>query len=153
HRLEYAVQLRDIMSNPKRSLKLVYNDDEAINLRYLPPDGLREIPPVDVEVKGYSGTARVVVAEVPTPFQDDQNDPSSLGGLFIKSGRAVHEATLFRYESNPFAGYFLGWVRWDTIDQLSREFDDREDRREPVDPGNNAQIIRPDRRGLNAQHP
>ena len=152
-RLEYAVQLRAIMSSPKRNVKLKYGDDPIVNVRYVEPHGLKEFPPVDVEVKGYPGRARIVVAEVPTPFQEDQNDPCRQGGLVIESGRAVHEATLYRFESNPYSGYFLGSVRWDHIDVLSREFDDREDQKLPVDPANNIQIIRPDRRGLNYNHP
>jgi hypothetical protein len=154
HRLELAVQLRDVMSNPNRTIKLAYGEDPVINLRYTAPAGLREFPTVEVEVKGYPGVAQIMVAEVPTPFVDDPaDDPCRQGGLLIKSGRAVHEATLYRFDANPYAGYFLGWVRWDTIDVLSREFDDREEGRQEIEPSNPAQIIRPDRRGLNYQHP
>jgi hypothetical protein len=153
HRLEYAVQLRRVMANPKRSVKLQYGDDDAVNLRYVPPSGLVEFPAVEVEVPGYERKARVVVAEVPTPFQEDQNDQSRPGGLLIESGRAVHEATLYGFENSPYAGYFLGSVRWETIDDLARDFDDRDEAGLPVDPANPMQIIRADRRGLNAQHP
>lgn len=152
-RLEYAVQLRNVMSSPKRTVKLQYGDEEAVNLRYLEPQGKREFPAVDAEVKGYPGLARVVVAEVPTPFQEDQNDLSRQGGLLITSGLAVHEATLYRFESSPYSGFFLGSVRWNTIDDLSRTFDDREDKGLTTDAANPAQIIRADRRGLNPQHP
>lgn len=153
HRLEYAVQLRNIMSNTKRTVKLQYGDEDAVPLRYVPPSGLREFPPVDVDVPGYPGKARIVVAEVPTPFQDEQGDLSRLGGLLIESGRAVHEATLYGFENDPYAGYFLGSVRWDTIEDLSREFDDRDEERLPIEPTNPVQVIRADRRGLNVQHP
>ncbi len=153
HRLEYAVQLRRIMANPKRSIKLQYGDDDAANLRYVEPSGLARFPAVEVEVAGYPGQARIAVAEVPTPFQEDQNDLSRQGGLLIESGRAVHEATLYSFENSPYAGYFLGSVRWDTIDDLAREFDDRDEAGLPTDPANPMQIIRADRRGLNAQHP
>lgn len=152
-RLEYAVQLRTIMSSPKRSVKLQYGDEEGVNLRYVKPNGVREFPAVEVEVKGYPGVASIVVAEVPAPFQDEQGDLSRHGGLLITSGRAVHEATLYGFENNPYAGYFLGSVRWDTIEDLSREFDDRDEHGLPVSPANPFQIIRSDRRGLNAQHP
>jgi hypothetical protein len=152
-RLEYAVQLRDIMSNPKRTVKLQYGDEDAVPLRYVQPSGLREFPPVEVDVAGYPGKATIVVAEVPTPFQDEQGDPSRLGGLLIKSGRAVHEATLYGFENDPYAGYFLGSVRWDTIEQLSRDFDDRDEERLPIESTNPAPIIRADRKGLNPQHP
>ena len=153
HRLTYAVQLRNIVSNPKRTVKLQYNDEAAINLCYMPPNGMREAPPVAVEVKGYPGRARVVVAEVPTPFDDDSSDVVRQGGLLIMSGRSVHEATLFKYENSPYAGYFLGSVRWDPIDDLSRAFDDADQANLPLDPTNPFQIIRADRRGLNPQHP
>ena len=152
-RLEYAVQLRYIMSSHKRTVKLQYGDEEAVNLRYLPPDGMREFPAVDVDVAGYPGRATVVVAEVPTPFQEEQGDLSRQGGLPIESGRAVHEATLYGFENNAYAGYFLGRVRWETIEDLSREFDDRDQAGLPIDQANPLQIIRADRRGLNAQHP
>lgn len=152
-RLEYAVQLRPIMSSSKRSVKLHYGDEDIVNLRYIEPHGLVGFAPVEVDVKGYDGKARVTIAEVPTPFQEDSNDPSRQGGLLIESGRAVHESTLYRHESNPYSGYFMGSVRWETIDALSREFDDREDQGLPVEAANNAQIIRPDRRGLNYNHP
>ena len=152
-RLEYAVQLRNIMSSPKRTVKLQYGDDEAVSLRYVEPNGIKQFPAVDVEVEGYPGTARVVVAEVPTPFQEEQGDLSRQGGLLLVSGRAVHEATLYGFENNPYAGYFLGSVRWETIEDLSRDFDDRDEQGLTVDPTNTSQIIRADRRGLNAQHP
>jgi len=152
-KLQLAVQLRDIMSNPKRTIRLQYGDDEPVALRYSKPAGMTEHPPVDVEVPGYPGKARIVVAEVPTPFEDDPNDPCRQGGLLIKSGRAVHEATLYRFESSPYAGYFLGSVRWDPIDALSRDVDDREGSKLELDPSNPAQIITVNRRGLNSQHP
>ena len=152
-RLEYAVQLRDIMSNPKRKVKLEYGDEPVVNLHYEPPRRVKVHPELDVEVKGYPGLAQIVIEEVGEPFQENPDDPCRQGGLLIRSGHAVHEATLYKFESNPYAGYFLGSVRWDTIDDLSRTFDDREDDGLPVDPANNMQIIRADRRGLNYQHP
>ena len=114
---------------------------------------MKEHPVVDVEVKGYPGIAHVVVEEVSEPFEEDQRDPCRQGGLLIRSGHAVHEATLFKFESNPYAGYFLGSVQWETIDDLSRGFDDAEDQGLPVDPANNMQIIKADRSGLNYHHP
>jgi hypothetical protein len=152
-RLEYAVQLRNIMSSPKRSVKLQYGDEEAVNLRYVEPNGIKGFPAVDVEVSGYPGPATIVVAEVPTPFQEEQGDLSRQGGLLVMSGRAVHEATLYGFENNAYAGYFVGSVRWDTVEELSRDFDDRDEQGLPIDPANPFQIIRADRRGLNAQHP
>jgi hypothetical protein len=153
HRMEYAVQLRNIMSSPKRSVKLQYGDEEAVNLRYVEPNGIKGFPAVDVEVSGYPGPATIVVAEVPTPFQEEQGDLSRQGGLLVMSGRAVHEATLYGFENNAYAGYFVGSVRWDTVEELSRDFDDRDEQGLPIDPANPFQIIRADRRGLNAQHP
>jgi hypothetical protein len=152
-RLEYAVPLRRIMASPRRTVKLQYGDEELTNLRYVLPNGYHEHPPVDVEVPGYEGRARVIVAEVPTPFPDEQDDLCRQGGLLIESGRAVHEATLYGFDNNPYAGYFLGSVRWDRIDDLAREFDDRDEQGHAMDPSNPMQIIRADRRGLNASHP
>jgi hypothetical protein len=152
-RLEYAVQLRHIMSNANRTVKLQYGDEEAVNLRYVQPNGIKEYPAVDVDVEGYPGRAHIVVAEVPVPFQEEQGDLSRQGGLLVMSGRAVHEATLYGFENNPYAGCFLGSVRWDTIEDLTRSFDDRDEQGLSVDPANPMQIIRADRRGLNAQHP
>jgi hypothetical protein len=152
HRLENAVQLRNIMSSQKRVVKFQYGDDDVVSLRYVEPQRT-EYPAVEVEVKGYPGLAKVIVSEVSTPFQEEQNDASRQGGLLIESGRTVHEATLYRYENNPYAGYFRGSVRWDTIDDLSREFDNRDEQGLAADAANPSQIIRADRRGLNAQHP
>ncbi len=152
-RLEYAVQLRNVMSNPKRTIKFQYGDEEAISLRYLPPTGMRAYAPVEVEVAGYQGRAFVTVAEVPTPFQEEPGDLSRQGGMLVKSGRAVHESTLYGFENNAYAGHFLGSAHWDTIEDLSRDFDNRDEAGDPIDPANPMQIIRADRRGLNAQHP
>ncbi len=152
-RLEYAVPLRRIMASSRRTVKLQYGDDDLTNLRYILPSGYHEHPPVDVEVAGYPGRARIIVAEVPTPFPDEQDDLCRQGGLLIESGRAVHEATLYAFDNNPYAGYFLGSVRWDQIDDLARDFDDRDEQGRAIDPGNPMQIIRADRRGLNASHP
>lgn len=152
-RLEYAVPLRRIMSNPRRAMKLQYGDEDLTNLRYVLPSGYHEFPPVEVEVAGYPSRARVAVADVPTPFEDEQNDLCRQGGLLIESGRTVHEATLYGFENNAYAGYFLGSVRWDQIDVIARDFDDRDEKGLPADPANPMQIIRADRRGLNAGHP
>ena len=143
-RLEYAVQLRGIMSNPKRSGETPYSDEPARQPPLHRAPRAQGVPPVDVEVEGYPGL--VPCRRGPTPFQEDQSDPCRHGGSSLESGRAVHEATLYRFESGPYAGYFMGRSagRPSTSYRAIRRSRGQED---PVDPANNSQIIRPDRPG------
>jgi hypothetical protein len=153
YRLEQCVALRDIMQDSRRHIKLLYGSNKAVTLQYDPPANLIEVENIRVAVPGYSGEAHVVIQEASQPFKDTASDPCRDGGLLVKSGRAIHEATLFSYESDPFASYFTGEVRWDTIDELSRNFDAREEGGLPPTDDNPHSIISRNRTGLDRNHP
>jgi hypothetical protein len=152
-RLERCVPLRDIMLNEHRVVRLQYAEDPPVRLTYVPPAGAKELERVQVPIEGYPGLASVCIQEVSAPFSEDPTDLCRESGLLIKSGRAVHEATLFSFESNPYAGFFLGEVRWDTIDDLSRQYDSRDELGEPHPPENDRPVIPVDRDGLDRRHP
>lgn len=153
-KLETCVPLRDIMQNRVRHVLLKYGDKPAQGLKYVPPAGLKHVQSSRLEVAGYPGPALLDLWESPEPLQSPtQGDLFRQGGILIKSGRTVHEASLFGFEGNPFASYFLGEIRWDTIEDLTRALDDMEERGEPPSPDNPISIISRSRDGLERAHP
>jgi hypothetical protein len=152
-KLERHVQLRGIMTDPSRTVTLEYPEKgKSSRLRYTPPAGARVVEATQLEVPGYPAMATVSLSEVQDPIQEEF-DMYRQSGLLMRSGRSVHESTLFRFDNNPWAGCFLGEVRWDTIDDLIREFEDRDDSGITLDAGNDRAIVRLDRSGLDRQHP
>jgi hypothetical protein len=153
NRLERLVPLRDIMQNPDRTVTLVYLDDAPIRLRYTPDDTLKRVAHEELEVAGYPGPAVLDLYESREPLPGGPSDATRENGIAIKSGRTVHEATLFSFEMDPYGALFSGSVRWDTIDQLQREFDERDERgREPAQ-SNPFSIVSRMREGLEKTHP
>ena len=153
NKLERCVPLRDIMQNEDRIVRLIYLDDPAIRLRYLPDRTVTVVDRTSVNVPGYPGAAQITVAESREPLPGGPGDILRENGLLIKSGRAVHDASLFAFEMDPYAAYFTGEVRWDTIDDLVRDFDRRDERGREPSRSNPFSIISRTRDGLEKTHP
>jgi hypothetical protein len=153
NKLERLVPLRDIMQNPRRKITLAYLEEPPITLRYVLDDTLRHVEQASVEVLGYPELAELDLYEAREALPGGPGDLTRENGVLVKSGRAVHEATLFDFEMDPYGALFAGSVRWDTIDDLMREFDERDERGHEPNRSNPFPIISRTRDGLEKTHP
>lgn len=148
--LQNAVALRQIMSNPLRTVILSYPDREE-TLRFVEPKAIETVFSGSVEVAGY-GEAHLTLSVATEPFKEAA-DVDRLGGIVIQSGSACHESTLFGSENHPYADKLFGFLAFDAIDDLTRELDDLEERDEDPPDTNPFPIISRIRNGLEKTHP
>jgi len=150
--------LRDVFSNPKREVKLVdLNKKREGQLVYRYPSG-ELICDEEVVIPNYPKTkARLVVYKHPTPFeQGTLTLAPHREGILVKSAAAIHDCTYFGLESEAVCWRLTGQLFCEYIDQLIREYDDREEANpdNPNHPANNPQrILDPLRDGLILEHP
>lgn len=147
------VALRDILCNPKRTVLLAFGEEESVRLQFKPPADRREILREQLVIKGYPAKATLVLFEHSAPLEEPPKDECRIGGVLIKSGRSIHEATLFGLEGNPYAQRLSGELQWKTIDELAKEYDDREQAQLQPLPANPLPIIGRSREGLEQKHP
>lgn len=153
NKLERLVPLRGIMQDLRRSVTLTYLDEATIQLRYAPDDTLKHVAHEILGVQDYAGAAELNLYESREPLVGGPGDPMRENGILIESGRAVHEATLFGFEMDPYGALFTGSVRWETIDQLVREFDERDEHGREPSRSNPFSIVSRMRDGLEKTHP
>jgi hypothetical protein len=153
-KLSKHYQLRDIMADQRREVSLFdLNHKKSDILRYTYP-----VLPVefsgDVEIAGYEGVkARVTISRNHDCYDDPQSDPLRPAGLLVKGRRAIYENTLFKFENNPFAGWFSGRVECPYIDDLASDYDRRLIIKQQQEPSNPIPIITRRRDGLQHTHP
>jgi len=154
--------LRDILSSPNRRVTLIDRNkrlqkEDLLQYRY--PSGKVELDE-KFPVLGYdTAVAHLVIKRHERRFQEDKhghNAPYREGRILIKSGAAIHEMTLFRFENDPYAEWFSGELVCPYIDRLIREYDD-EQQRDPNSPKhsdkNPIRLLDPERDGLIKEHP
>lgn len=156
--LQDHIQLRDILQDPDREVYLRHATRPGSKpelLRYTPPRVSERHRERSVKVPGYPEAAfDLVISESEEPFPEmGRKDPLRRSGILIKGEHAVHEATLFGLEGNPYALAFTGEIRCPYIDQLAREFDDRLEKGLPRPASNPQPIISRARIGLVEEHP
>lgn len=146
--------LRDLLSNPKRVVTLVdLNRNRKKRLVYRYPKG-KVVFDDDIEIPDYpSAMAHLVIREYETPFK--RGDLPYREGILVKSAAAIHDCTYFQLESEDVAWRFAGEIRSDYIDQLVRDYDDREEADATAShPANNPmRLLDPFRDGLILEHP
>jgi hypothetical protein len=155
-RVSQLVSLRDILSNPDRTIVLRDLNREREDRLAAPTieghDRIKET----FEVPGYPGiTAKLVIKRAKERFELS-SDRFRLGGILVKSRHAIHEATYFdtRLENDPHALWFYGKITCPYIDDLSSECDDRIDAGLQPRPENPVPIVDPNRKsGLTKKHP
>lgn len=148
--------LRDIMSDPSRRVLLVNLNQRGHpgdRLHYRYPAGALEVDE-DFPVPGYpAAIAHLRIWSHAGRFDEDKNSPYREGGILVKSRRAIHEITLFKFESDPYAAWFFGKLECPYIDTLIEEYDDRYSRGESHPATNPVRIITRRREGLAPEHP
>lgn len=147
--------LRDLFSSPKREVTIVdLNKGRKNLLIYGYPQG-EVVFDGDITIPDYPGVvARLIIRKHSTSFE--QGVLPYREGILIKSAAAIHDCTYFGLESEPFSWRFTGELRCEFIDDLIREYDDREEKTPdyPNHPANNPmRLLDPLRDGLIFEHP
>ncbi|MDG6921117.1 MAG: ATP-binding protein [Nitrososphaerota archaeon] len=138
--LQKHVSLRDLMTNPKRKVSLVdVNRDITEVLTYKYPLGKQLAPSKELKVPGYPEAVAVVeVWRADEELTQDEDGYMRDGGLLVRSGNAIHCATLFKYDSDRHARRLFGNLRCDYIEKLLEQEE---------------AVISDKRDGLDLQHP
>jgi hypothetical protein len=146
-------QLRDINSDPRRELTLVdSNSSDSEVIRYGLPSLAEEVA-CDIEVPGYAAIASLQISRLPERADNASSNHYRPEGILIKGTRATYENTLFSFESNPHAHWFVGSLTCHMIDTLARRYDDLESGSQEHTSDNPMPIITRTRDGLEHEHP
>ena len=155
-RIQRLVALRDILGDSRRTI--VLRDSarrKSVVLKASSLEGKERVKET-FSVPGYpEAKAKLIISRSGTPFA---REPSRfrLGGIVVKSRRAIHEATYFDpdLETNPHALWFYGKLVCPYIDDLWNEFDEHFEKGVEPDPANPVPILDPSRQtGLTRDHP
>lgn len=157
-RLERHVLLRDILEDPDREVNLLHANKPGAKperLHYPEPKVTTRLSEKSVPLPGYKGaSADVLIAEAEEPFADEgPRSPTRQSGLLIKGRRGIYEATLFSFETNPYALAFTGAIKCEDIDRIAAEYDERAEKHVPHTLDNPRPIISRQRDGLADDHP
>jgi len=153
-KLSRHYQLRDIMSDPIREVILVdKNKENSDVLRFAFP-ALPVVDSTELSIQDYpEAQTKLTILRNTERYDDPQSDATRPAGILIKGRRAIYENSLFRFESNPYAGWFSGRIECPFIDTLAAEYDRKLLAHEPADPRNPVPIITRRRDGLQHGHP
>ncbi len=153
-RISKHYHLRDILSDPSREIifyDIGKNSKETV--RYVYPK-LEVLTKEDLAVEGYpNANARITIYRNSDRFDDPPSDPCRPAGLLLKGKRAIYDNTLFKYEGNPYAGWFSGHVECSFIDDLAREYDEQLESNTTHPFDNPIPIITRTRDGIEGNHP
>ena len=147
-------QLRDILSDSNRDIQLAQIGKKGTDtLRYTLPD-LPVVFQGELPIEGCpEAVAKITISRNPERYDDPSSDTGRPAGLLVKGRRAIYENPLFKFESNPHAGWFSGKVVCIYIDQLAEEYDNRLSTQSPQQEQNPVPIITRRRDGLQKAHP
>lgn len=154
--LQNHYQLRDIMSDGAREVILAnLTRPDQRRIRYgLDVAALEKVADQALNIDSYpDAKARIKIWRLPERCEQPRSDPTRPCGILIKGRRAIYENTLFAFENNPHAGWFVGRLDCPFIDDLANDYDDRHDRREEHPTDNPIPIISRRREGLAPEHP
>jgi hypothetical protein len=110
--------LRDINSNPKRKLDLVFEELTSRSKRNGPaistyivsysPFNIIKNEEIEADIKGYNETLKINITESETSLEYQKHSPFNLAGILIRTSGAILDNQLFKYENEPAAYYFSG---------------------------------------------
>ena len=154
--LRDLVPLRDILSSPERRVVLMDLSKGRENvLEFHPPEGKNRLSE-RLALPGYEKADAKLVIYRASQRLERGSPRFRIGGILIRSRRAIHEATLFapELEHDPHAAWFFGKLTCEYIDVLSNDLDDRMERDLEPSSANPRPVVDPARRsGLDREHP
>jgi len=149
--------LRDIMSDPNRKNLLVNLNEKGHKgdkLQYSYPEGELKTDEEEMAIPGYPEvTAHLKIWRHGTRFDEDKRSPFRENGILVRSGRAIHQISLFGLETDAYSEWFFGKLDCPYIDTLVNEYDERHAAREPHPESNPTRLISRRREGLAPNHP
>jgi len=105
--------LRDINASKKRKVDLSFEAENglktSVNILYENPKG-KIIIEESVTLPNYGDEVKIWVFESEIELDSPYNDPYSKAGLLIKSGGAILDKKLFKFETEKAGCYFFGEV-------------------------------------------
>jgi hypothetical protein len=115
YNLSNHVTLRDLMQSPRRRVILTDGQRSEI-LSYKPPHGKLVLRAKAILIPGFPATLDLTVYKSDRPL--NQEGYTRDGGLLIRSRNAIHDATLFKFDYDPYAADLFGEVRCDYVEEL-----------------------------------
>jgi hypothetical protein len=114
-----------------------------------------ELLDTKITVPGYpeAGEIHLHVDKLPERCDALPPDRTRPCGILIAGKRGIYDNTLLRFEGVPHAGWLAGRLECPYIDDLARDYDDRDERDEAHPDENPIQIISRRRHGLAPDHP
>ncbi len=110
--------LRDINSNSKRKLNLVFEELTPRSKRHGPstttyrvsfiPLNTIKNEEIETNIEGFNEILKINIAESKTPLEYQKHSPFNLAGILIRTSGAILDNQLFKYENEPAAYYFYG---------------------------------------------
>ena len=150
--LHYA--LRDIATgNGASKIHVRDQDGDAKPVEFRLPKG-NLVFAENFTLDGYPrADCRIEIRKSLSPL-DNQDSRTRKSGILIKDGRAIHECSLFEFESEPLAHHYYGHIECPHIARLLEEYDQLDFKNLPHPPDNPSLPIDPFRQhGLNKKHP
>jgi hypothetical protein len=141
--LQRHFELRPIMSNPKRTIKLreIGADGklrQENELSYKSPIG-EKILSEKIKIEGFPASAKLDVfrSAIQLSTRGEEGDYAD-GGLLVISRDIVISLTMLKFENDPYAGYFYGSISCDYLHDLLK---------------NDEPVLTATRDGINWTHP
>lgn len=141
--LQRHFELRPIMSNPKRRIILrELGSDGKLRqehvLSYRSPKG-KKVLSEKIKISGFPASAKLEVfrSNIQLSTRGEEGDYAD-GGLLVITRATVISLTMFKFENDPFAGYYYGSLQCDYLHELLK---------------NDEPVLTATRDGINWSHP
>jgi len=152
-RLSCVAELRHITDERNVTMAEFGSRKRDVGRLYYEPPPRTQVVHKTVDIPEYpEASAELVVFEM----NDAQPDPAGAethNGILISGRRGVYMNTLFTVEQKPNSRYLMGHLRCAYIDDLIRQFDDREASGQSPLEENPMRLTRRSRDGLVDEHP
>lgn len=136
--LQKHVSIRDIMMSKYRIVTLTdINQNITEVLSYKLPVGTMIYSELGIEVPGYpEAKVDIEVWRAEEELSQKEDGYMRDGGLLVRSGHAIHDATLFKFDDEQYARRFFGVLRCEYINKLIKKgeavISDKRDGLEPT---------------------
>ena len=142
---EECVQIRPVLLDPTRRLHLHYDSEPPRKVAFVYPEGEVLVDNAPVRVGELDATLWIRAAA--KPITGSSSTQRRRSGILIRGERAAYEVTVGdKVKSLPGMSRIFGELRMDGIEDLQRQLDKAAD-------DESALIYKPDRSGLNHDHP
>lgn len=142
--LEECVQIRPVLADPNRHVFLHYGSEPARRIRFNYEEGTPLIDHAQVKIGGLE--AEIWLSAASSPITSSASKQRRRSGILIRGERAAYEVSDGdRLRGHPGMKMVFGELRMDGIDSLQREAEKSDEEADL--------IFKPDRGGLNPDHP